>query len=183
MLSRVGWGATATGAVRRMQPDSASAVMAAMIGRRNARATRTGAIPQSETALVLHLLWLTNGGWTTSPRIRPRQGLRRDKRGEWQRFKASGRVDAAADRAGHAGATEAAIARRVLGEILLMIVLGEIERTGGCDLGSDRAEALCGKRLLVGRLRSVGSFLLRVAEGVDRRAILRADVVALAHAL
>src|SRR5215475_11721763 len=61
MLSRVGWGAAATGAVRRMQPDSASAVMAAIIDRRNARATRTGAIPQSETALVLHPLWLTNG--------------------------------------------------------------------------------------------------------------------------
>jgi hypothetical protein len=33
-----------------MQPDKASAVMAAMIGNRNARATRTGAIPHSETA-------------------------------------------------------------------------------------------------------------------------------------
>ena len=33
--------------------------MIAVIDNRNARATRTGAIPQSETALVLHRLWLT----------------------------------------------------------------------------------------------------------------------------
>jgi hypothetical protein len=33
-----------------MQPDKASAVKAAMIGNRNARATRTLAIPDSETA-------------------------------------------------------------------------------------------------------------------------------------
>src|ERR1039458_4250603 len=60
-------GPIATGAVVRMQPDKASAVMAAMIGSRNARATRTGAIPHSETAPVLHRLWLTNrfaGGGT-----------------------------------------------------------------------------------------------------------------------
>src|SRR5258708_30932393 len=43
-----------------MQPDNASAVMMAMIGNRNARATRTGAIPHNETAPVLHRLWLTN---------------------------------------------------------------------------------------------------------------------------
>jgi hypothetical protein len=43
-----------------MQPDKASAVMAAMIEYRNARATRTGAIPHNETAPVLHRLWLTN---------------------------------------------------------------------------------------------------------------------------
>src|SRR3954471_9952324 len=52
-------GCTATGAERRMQPDKASAVMAAMIEYRNARATRTGAIPHNETAPVLHRLWLT----------------------------------------------------------------------------------------------------------------------------
>src|SRR5271169_3483926 len=44
-----------------MQPDKASAVTAAMIGSRNARATRTGAIPSHETAQVLHWLWLTKG--------------------------------------------------------------------------------------------------------------------------
>ena len=45
------------------------------------------------------------------------------------------------DRAGHAGAAEAAIAARILGEILLVIVLGEIERSGLGDLGGDRARA------------------------------------------
>jgi hypothetical protein len=34
--------------------------MMAMIGNRNTRATRTGAIPHSETASVLHRLWLIN---------------------------------------------------------------------------------------------------------------------------
>src|SRR5882757_9324800 len=52
--------ATATGPDVRMQPDKASAVTMAKIGNRNARATRTGAIPHSETAPVLHRLWLTN---------------------------------------------------------------------------------------------------------------------------
>src|ERR1700720_5030207 len=52
--------AVATGEVVCMQPDRASAVMAVMIGSRNARATRTVAIPSSETS-VLHRLWLTNG--------------------------------------------------------------------------------------------------------------------------
>jgi hypothetical protein len=43
-----------------MQPDKASAVMTAIIEYRNARATRTGAIPHNETAPVLHRLWLIN---------------------------------------------------------------------------------------------------------------------------
>src|SRR5437016_1895488 len=61
MESRSLCGATATGPVVRMHPDRASAVMVAVIDNRNARATRTGAIPESETALVLHRLWLTKG--------------------------------------------------------------------------------------------------------------------------
>src|SRR3954467_10810018 len=106
----------------------------------------------------------------------------RGRRGERCQF-ASGGVDADADRARHAGAAETAIACRILGEVLLMIVLGKVERTARSDLGGDGAEAFCGKRFLVGRLRSVCGFLLLVAKSVDRRAILRADVVALAHAL
>src|SRR4051794_5442765 len=43
-----------------MQPDKASAVMAAMIDNRKTRATRTGPIPHNETAPVLHLGWLIN---------------------------------------------------------------------------------------------------------------------------
>ena len=57
-----------------MQPDSASAVMAAMIGNRNARATRTGAIPSSETASVLHRLWLINGFYAGDVRNRCADG-------------------------------------------------------------------------------------------------------------
>ena len=43
-----------------------------------------------------------------------------------------------ADRAAHAGAAETAIAHRILGEVLLMVVLGEIERRRVEDLGRDR---------------------------------------------
>src|SRR5260370_23406436 len=90
--------ATATGAVVCMQPDSASAVMMAMIGNRNARATRTGAIPHSETVPVLHRLWLTNGFL---------RGVRRadagNRTGLPHHAKRSG-VDACADRTRHPGA-------------------------------------------------------------------------------
>src|ERR1700721_2765145 len=113
-----------------MQPDRASAVMAGMIGSRNARATRTVAIPSRETS-VLHRLWLTNGFcWRYArPMFNGRCGrpqpaflavLAPDA-------KRSGRVDAGADRTRHAGATKSAIAGRVLGQILLVIVFGEIE--------------------------------------------------------
>ena len=44
-----------------------------------------------------------------------------------RRKEASGR-HTNTDRARHAGAAEAAIARRILGEVLLVIVLGEVER-------------------------------------------------------
>src|ERR1051326_3261571 len=88
-----------------------------------------------------------------------------------------------ADRAAHAGAGESAIAHRVLGEILLMIVLGEIERRRVADLGGDLAVALRPQRLGVGGFRGLTGRALRGIEGVDARAILRADVVALAHAL
>jgi hypothetical protein len=43
-----------------MQPDRTSAAMAAMIGNRNARATRTLATPHRETAKFLHRVWLIN---------------------------------------------------------------------------------------------------------------------------
>src|SRR5712692_932561 len=94
--------------------------------------------------------------------------------------KASG-VDADADRARHAGAAKPAIAGRILGQILLMIVLGKIELAGWRNLGGDRADTFCGKRVLIHRLRSLRRFMLRVIEGVDRRTILGADVIALAH--
>src|SRR6202035_5340737 len=166
-----------------MQPDKASAVMAAIIGNRNARATRTLAIPHSETAPVLHRLWLTNRflpinvngrcGRPKRPHSAPGQATATARSG----------ADAGADRAGHAGAAKPAIAGRILGQILLMIVLGEIEFAGGRNLRGDGTEPLCRQRLLVGGSRCVGGFALRVAESVDRGTILGADVVALAHAL
>src|SRR5450756_636724 len=64
-----------------------------------------------------------------------------------------------------------------------MIVLGKIEFARRRDLGGDGAQSLGRQRLLVGRLRHIGGFALRVAEGIDRGAILGADVVALTHAL
>src|ERR1700693_5901397 len=116
--------AVATGEVVRMQPDRASAVIAAMIGNRNARATRTGAIPSSETAKVLHRLWLING-------CLPAGVARPMCKGQCARAlahdaKRSGRADAGADWTRHAGAAKPAIAGRVLGQILLVIVFGEI---------------------------------------------------------
>jgi hypothetical protein len=51
--------ATATGPAVRMHPDKASAAMIAVIENRNARATCTGTIPESETTPDLHRLWLT----------------------------------------------------------------------------------------------------------------------------
>src|SRR5215467_10609623 len=93
------------------------------------------------------------------------------------------RRDACADRAAHAGTAEAAIAHRILGQILLVIVLGEIEGWRVEDLGGDRIETLRLERLLVHRLRGLGSLPLRGVEDVDAGAILRANVVALTHAL
>src|ERR1700710_1276282 len=83
MESRSLCGATATGPVVRMHPDRASAVMVAVIDNRNARATRTGAIPESETAPVLHRLWLTKGFYGRSgARSRNTRLLRPLLRGE-----------------------------------------------------------------------------------------------------
>src|SRR5664279_711305 len=62
-------------------------------------------------------------------------------------------ADAGADRTRHPGAAKSAIAGRILGQILLMIVLGEIEFAGRCNLRGDGAEALCRQRLLIGRSR------------------------------
>src|SRR5690349_12659504 len=93
------------------------------------------------------------------------------------------RGDAGTDLAGNAGAAEAAIAAGILGEVLLMIVLGEIELRRVLDLRRDGRIALGADRCLIGLPRSFGGAPLRRRRGVDSRAILRADVVTLAHAL
>src|SRR5471032_618412 len=91
--------------------------------------------------------------------------------------------DAEADRAAHAGSTQAAIATGVLGEILLVITLSVVEHRRVEDLGRDLAHAAAREFLLEDRLRGLGLALLLGREGVNAGAILRADIVALAHAL
>src|SRR6185437_13342154 len=68
-------------------------------------------------------------------------------RAESWRFRdaASGGCDAHANRAGDAGAAQAAIAAGVLLQVLLVVVLGRVERTRLGDLGRDRAEAPLGQ--------------------------------------
>src|SRR5689334_20027499 len=66
------------------------------------------------------------------------------------------RGNADADRAAHPGAAKPAIALRILGQILLVVVLGEVERRRIADFGGDRAQALGGKRLGVGGTRRFG---------------------------
>src|SRR5215216_1306699 len=90
-----------------------------------------------------------------------------------------------ANRAAHAGAVIRAVAVWVLAvrEVLLVVVLGVVERRGIGDLGSDGPVAGCAQLLLVGVARRLGRLPLGLGEGVDDRAILGAGVVALAHAL
>src|SRR5690242_17459381 len=70
-------------------------------------------------------------------------------------------------RAADAGATEAAVALGVLGEVLLVVVLGVVELGRREDLGGDRAVARLAQHLLVRVPRGLGGALLRVTEGVD----------------
>src|SRR5579871_3214824 len=81
------------------------------------------------------------------------------------------------------GAAEAAVASGILGQVLLVVVLGVVERRGGDDLGRDRAVARGRERLLVGRARGLRGAPLGRRVTVDRRAVLRADVVTLPHPL
>ena len=76
-----------------------------------------------------------------------------------------------------------AVAVRVLRQVLLVVRLGVVERAGGGDLGRDLAEAGRGQRRLVAVARRLDRGALLVRAVVDGRAVLRADVVALAHAL
>src|SRR5215218_2148235 len=85
------------------------------------------------------------------------------------------------DGAGDARAPEAAVAVRVLVEVLLVVGLGVEERAGLGDLGRDLAVARRGQQRLVPVARRLDGDLLLVGVVVHRRAILRADVVALTH--
>src|SRR3954452_10436929 len=93
------------------------------------------------------------------------------------------RVRPHADRAGHAGPAEPAIAAGVLRQVLLVVVLGVEERRGVIELGRDLAEAALGELGPEAHLRRLrGGPLLR-RRRVDGGAVLRAGVVPLAHAL
>src|SRR5688572_19339703 len=78
-----------------------------------------------------------------------------------------------ADRAGHSRAAEPAVAARVLGEILLVVVLGEVERPGLDDLRRDRPVAARFQRLAVGALGRLRRPALGFVEDVDPRTVLR----------
>src|SRR6476469_3741179 len=87
------------------------------------------------------------------------------------------------DRAADAGAAEPAVAPWVLLEVLLVVVLGVVERARRRDLGRDLRIPGGPQPLREGVTRRLGHRALPVARPVDRRAVLGPDVVALAHAL
>src|SRR5689334_478108 len=87
------------------------------------------------------------------------------------------------DRAAHAGAAEAAVTARVLRQVLLVVVLGEVELRRRPDLRGDLAVARRGEPLLEHVPRLLRGGALRVRVRVDAGAVLRADVVPLPHAL
>src|SRR6185436_12207510 len=77
-------------------------------------------------------------------------------------------TDAGADRAGDAGAADAAVAAGVLRQVLLVVVLGEVEVGRAGDLGADRV-AMPRRRegLSVGIARGLGGASLCLAVDVD----------------
>src|SRR5215211_3129717 len=93
------------------------------------------------------------------------------------------RIYAEPDRAAHASPAETAISVRNLVEVLLVVALSVVERAGGRDLRGNRIIAGTPQGLLVGVAGLLGGPALLVVGVVDRRAVLRAYVVALAHPL
>ena len=87
------------------------------------------------------------------------------------------------DWAAHTGSSQTAVPVGNLVQILLVVALGLVEHPGGCDLCGDRAVAATPQCLLVSVAGLFGSPALLLACEEDRRAILRAYVVALAHPL
>src|SRR5215210_6465599 len=93
------------------------------------------------------------------------------------------RILAKPDRTAHAGPAEAAVSVWDLVEVLLVVALSVVERAGGRDLRGNRIIAGTPQGLLVGVAALLGGPALLVVGVVDRRAVLRAFVVALAHPL
>src|SRR5688572_2098978 len=86
-------------------------------------------------------------------------------------------------RAGDAGATVAAVSHRILRQVLLMITLGVVELRGVEDLGGDAAVPGGAQHALVGVAGRLGEPPLLGRVHIDAGTVLRADVVALPHAL
>src|SRR5215207_5025797 len=91
--------------------------------------------------------------------------------------------DVHADGAGDAGAADPAVAVGVLRKVLLVVVLGKVELGRRQNLGRDRTVTGLGERLLVLAARPFRRLPLRLVVVVNAGAVLRADVVALPHAL
>src|SRR5690606_28284737 len=76
-----------------------------------------------------------------------------------------------------------AIAARILGEILLVIILSEIKWRRLEDLGRDCIIAFLPECRFKIALRGFRHLPLRTVKNIDARAVLRTDVIALPHAL
>ena len=87
------------------------------------------------------------------------------------------------DGAADAGAVVGAVAERVLHQVLLVVALGVVERPDRLDRRGDRPVAGVGQLLLERVPGRLGRRLLLLVGVVDRRPVLRADVVALPHPL
>src|SRR4051794_4729636 len=112
----------------------------------------------------------------THPGSRTRRFLRTVTRRPSQP-RCSPRLGGEPDRAGNAGTAEAAVAVRVRREVLLVVRLGGVERPRRCELGRDLPVARASQLRLVGRAGALDLGALLLARPVDRRAVLRADVV------
>src|SRR5690606_19608501 len=89
-----------------------------------------------------------------------------------------------ADLAADAGAADPAIAARILRQVLLVLFFRVVEgRRGEHDFGGDVAMPGRCEALLVGIAAGQGRLVLRLGVAMDHRAVLAADIVALAHAL
>src|SRR6266545_5817413 len=92
-----------------------------------------------------------------------------------------GNVDAR--RAGHARPAEPAVTIRILRQVLLVVILGKVELGRRKDLGCNRSMTGLRQRALVLVARTLGLVPLRVIVVINPGAILRADIIPLAHAL
>src|SRR5674536_83083 len=73
--------------------------------------------------------------FASGPPLQPRDGRRTGRSGAALRLRLCG--DASGQRARHTRAVVGAVAVRILIQVLLVVVLGEEERSGGRDLGRD----------------------------------------------